>query len=152
VTSRAIPIATAPTPPTPSLSPIPRAGTPAAQAPKPPPPARPHGADPATPLDLSFTRLFPGRGEAIGEVESALRERTFGAAVRRAAEGLAELIETLFPPEDQPGDRAALLGIDGRDYLRLSLLAAKPDPAVTEQDALFGLHLLISAMLKAERH
>jgi hypothetical protein len=84
-------------------------------------------------------------------VEHAIRERTFGAAVRRGAEGLAELIETLFPPEDQPGDKAALLGIDGADYLRLSLLAAKPDPAVSEQDALFALHLLVSALLKAGR-
>jgi hypothetical protein len=84
-------------------------------------------------------------------VEHAIRERTFGTAVRRAAEGLAELIESLFPPEDQPGDRAALLGVDGRDYLRLSLLAAKPDPAVSEQDALFALHLLVDALLKSER-
>ncbi|HSN15557.1 MAG TPA: GTPase, partial [Anaeromyxobacteraceae bacterium] len=115
------------------------------------PSPRPPGFDPATPLELSFTRLFPGRGQAVGEVEHAIRERTFGTAVCRAAEGLAELIESLFPPEDQPGDRAALLGVDGRDYLRLSLLAAKPDPAVSEQDALFALHLLVDALLKSER-
>jgi signal recognition particle receptor subunit beta len=166
--ARQVPIAAAPTPPhpmpglharpQPSPTPTPTPAPSASPAPPvaAPAPARPGpralGVDPATPLELSFTRLFPGRGQAIGEVEHAIRERTFGAAVRRAAEGLAELIETLFPPEDQPGDRAALLGVDGRDYLRLSLLAAKPDPAVSEQDALFGLHLLVDALLKAERH
>jgi hypothetical protein len=107
--------------------------------------------DPATPLDLTFTRLFPGRGDAIEEVEHAIRERTFGVAVRGAAEGLADLLENLFSGDDQPADRAALLGIDGHDYLRLSLLAAKPDPAVSEQDALFALHILVGALLKAER-
>ncbi|HSM92305.1 MAG TPA: GTPase, partial [Anaeromyxobacteraceae bacterium] len=131
--------------------PTPTRPLPAVRAPAPPPPPATPGVDRATPLELTFTRLFPGRDAAVGDVEHALRERTFGAAVRRAAEGLAELIETLFPPEDQPGDRAALLGIDGRDYLRLSLLAAKPDPAVSEQDALFALHLLVDALLKAER-
>jgi signal recognition particle receptor subunit beta len=142
-------IAAAPTPPLPRPVPRPLAQPPPSAARLPPP--RPPGFDPATTLELSFTRLFPGRGEAVGEVEHAIRERTFGTAVRRAAEGMAELIESLFPPEDQPGDRAALLGVDGRDYLRLSLLAAKPDPAVSEQDALFSLHLLVDAMLKSER-
>ena len=146
--ARHTPIAAAPTPPLPQPVPRPAPATPASLRPAPP---RPEGFDPATPLELSFTRLFPGRGEAVGEVEHAIRERTFGSAVRRAAEGLAELIERLFPPEDQPGDRAALLGIDGRDYLRLSLLAARPDPAVTEQDALFGLHLLVDALIKSQR-
>jgi len=140
VTRRSIPISSAPTPPQAIPSPLPR----------PPHPARPR-VDPATLLELSFTRLFPGKAEALAEVEAAIRERTFGAAVRRAAEGLADLLEDLFPPEDQPGDRAALLGLDGRDYLRISLLAAKPDPAVSEQDALFALHMLVTALLKAER-
>lgn len=152
----AAPIAAAPTPPTPSAPPVapPVARAPAggATAPRPSPaPPRAPGIDPATPLELSFTHLFPVHAGAIGEVEHAIRERTFGVAVRCAAEGMAELIETLFPPEDQPGDRAAVLGIDGRDYLRLSLLAAKPDPAVSLQDALFGLHLLVAALLKAQR-
>jgi signal recognition particle receptor subunit beta len=136
---RSVPVAAAPTPPLPSRSPLAEMGT------------RRVGVDPATPLELSFTRLFPGKSEVLAEVETAIRERTFGTAVRRAAEGLSDLLEDLFPPENQPGDRAALLGLDGRDYLRLSLLAAKPDPAVSEQDALFGLHLLVTSMLKAER-
>jgi signal recognition particle receptor subunit beta len=134
-TSPEIPISSAPTP------------APSTRTPEPPP----RGPDPATPLDLTFTRLFPGRGDAIDEVEHAIRERTFGVAVRGAAEGLAELLEHLFSGDDQPADRAALLGIDGHDYLRLSLLAAKPDPAVSEQDALFALHILVGALLKAER-
>jgi signal recognition particle receptor subunit beta len=136
---------------------------PAVRAPPPPPP--PPGPAPATPraadgapasdhatrLEISFARLFPRRGRAVAEVEEAIRERTFGAAVRRAADGLSELLEALFPPDDQPADRGALLGLDGRDYLKLSLLAAKPDPAVGETDALFALHLLVAATLKAER-
>lgn len=145
--ARPIPITAAPTPPHPMHAlRIPPLGAHAAPA----PPAYAPTVH-AAPLELSFTRLFPGRGEAIGDVERAIRGRTFGEAVRRAAEGLAELIESLFPPEDQPGDRAALLGVDGRDYLRLSLLAAKPETAVSEQDALFALHLLVDALIKAER-
>jgi hypothetical protein len=49
-----------------------------------------------------------------------------------------------------PGARALLLGLDGRDILRLGKLAGLPEGQVTERDALFALHLLVSAMLKAE--
>jgi len=145
-TSRHIPISEARTPAPPSPAALAHPAPSAA-----PRPQRPAGVDPATPLELSFARLFPGRGEAVAEVEHAIRERTFGVAVRRAAEGLADLLETLVLPDDRRGDGAAVLGLDGRDYLRLSLLAAKPDPAVSEQDALFGLHLLVAALLEAQR-
>jgi hypothetical protein len=47
--------------------------------------------------------------------------------------------------------RAALLGLDGREFLRLGRLAQKPDAGVTEQDALFALYLLVAASVKAER-
>jgi mutual gliding-motility protein MglA len=86
-------------------------------------------------VDLSFARLFPGRGDAIAEVEHAIRERTYGHAVRSAAYALSDL----------------LLGLDGKEYLRLGRTAARPDGAVAEQDALFALYVLVSAMVKAER-
>ena len=101
-------------------------------------------------VGLSFARLFPGRGTAIAEVELELRERAFGPAVRRAAEGVAEVLAALPVDEDSPKARAALLGIDGRELLRLGKLAAKPDVAATEQDALFALYLLVSAMVKSD--
>ena len=46
--------------------------------------------------------------------------------------------------------RAALVGMDGRDYLRLLRLARLPEGMGSEADALFGLHVLVSAKLKAD--
>ncbi|BDG01955.1 GTP-binding protein [Anaeromyxobacter oryzae] len=102
-------------------------------------------------VGLSFARLFPGEGTAIAEVELEIRERAFGPAVRRAAEAVAELLAALPVDEQAPTARAALLGLDGREFLRLGRLAAKPDVAMTEQDALFALYVLVAAAVKAER-
>jgi signal recognition particle receptor subunit beta len=113
-------------------------------------------AAPAAPVDrgelvpVSFARLFPGGGgEPIAETEHAISERTYGPAVRTAAHAVAGILETL--PVDAQGAeaRAALLGLDGRELLRLGRLARKPDAAVTEQDALFALYVLVAACVKA---
>jgi hypothetical protein len=53
--------------------------------------------------------------------------------------------------EAAPAARATLLGLDGREFLRLGRIAAKPDAAVTEPEALFALHQLVAAMVKLER-
>ncbi len=99
-------------------------------------------------LDLSFSRLFPDGGAQVSEVEFAIRERSYGIAVRAAAAAVAELLDQL-PSNDTPAARAALLGLDGREYLRLCRLAGKPDSSLAEPDALFALYVLVAARLKA---
>jgi signal recognition particle receptor subunit beta len=107
--------------------------------------------DPGRLLGVSFTRLFPGRGDALEAVEGAIRERTFGAAVRLAAQAVADLLAALPVDEKTAAARAALLGLDGKELLRLGRIAARPDGAVAEPDALFALYLLVAAMVKADR-
>jgi signal recognition particle receptor subunit beta len=107
--------------------------------------------DPATLVGLSFARLFPANATAISAAESAIRERTYGAAVRAAAQAVADLLASLPVDDARSAARAALLGLDGREFLRLGRLAQKPDATVTEQDALFALYVLVAALVKAER-
>jgi len=102
-------------------------------------------------LDLSFARLFPGAGTEVAEVEMAIRDRTYGVAVRTAAQAVAELLQSLPVSDEAPTARAALLGLDGAEYLRLCRLAGKPDQGLGEREALFALYLLVAARLKAER-
>jgi signal recognition particle receptor subunit beta len=116
----------------------------AAAASAPPSPVRP------IPGGLSLARLFGENGGRVAEVELLIRERSFGRAARRASEGLAELLAGLTFADPAPGARALLLGLDGRDVLRLAKLAAMPEGQGTEREALFALHVLVSAMLKAE--
>ncbi|HEY6002992.1 MAG TPA: ADP-ribosylation factor-like protein [Anaeromyxobacter sp.] len=101
-------------------------------------------------VGVSFARLFPGKGAGIAETEHAIAERTYGVAVRTAAQAVADLLEALPADESRAASRAALLGLDGREFLRLGRLAQKPDAAVTEQDALFALYVLVAASVKAE--
>jgi mutual gliding-motility protein MglA len=101
--------------------------------------------------ELSLAHLFPDRGARVAEVELLVRERAYGPAVRRAAEGISDVLAGLAVTEQGAAARAALLGLDGREYLRLGSLAARPDAQAEERDALFALYLLVSAMLKAER-
>jgi mutual gliding-motility protein MglA len=100
---------------------------------------------------FSFVKLCPGTARAIADTEHALRERTWAAAVRTAAHAVTDLLAALPVEDTRPSARASLLGLDGREYLRLGRLAQKPDAGVTEQDALFALYLLVAASLKAER-
>jgi hypothetical protein len=103
-------------------------------------------------VGVSFARLAPGAGGvAIARTEHAIAERTFGAAVRSAAHAVADLLEGLPVDDTRAAARAALLGLDGRERLRLGRLAQKPDAMVTEQDALFALYVLVAASVKAER-
>jgi signal recognition particle receptor subunit beta len=108
-------------------------------------------ADPAALVGLSFTRLFPANAAAVSAAESAIRERTYGVAVRAVAQSVADLLASLPVDETRSSARAALLGLDGREFLRLGRLAQKPDATVTEQDALFALYVLVSALVKADR-
>jgi mutual gliding-motility protein MglA len=100
-------------------------------------------------VPVSFARLFPGGGDGIAETEHAIAERTYGPAVRAAAQAVAGILDALPADEARPEARAALLGLDGRELLRLGRLAQKPDVTVTEQDALFALYVLVAASVKA---
>jgi hypothetical protein len=97
-----------------------------------------------------LARLFGDRGGRVAEVELLVRERSYGLAVRRSAEGVAAVLTGLNVPEHGTAGRAVLLGLDGREYLRLARLAAQPEGAATERDALFALYVLVAATVKAE--
>ena len=117
------------------------------------PPAGP--AQPAPPrstplVGLSLARLFGDRGGRVAEVELLIRERSYGLAVRRAAEGVTSVLTGLNVPEQGTAARAVLLGLEGHEYLRLTRLAAQSDSTAGERDALFALYVLVSAMVKAE--
>jgi len=114
------------------------------------PPRASPAARPSPPAALSFARLFGEKGGRVAEVELLVCERSYDLAVRLAAEGVAEVLAGLACPDQGAAGRALLLGLDGRELLRLSRLAAQPDGVPTERDALFALHLLVSAMVKAE--
>ena len=132
----------------PARAPAPGAASPpapAAAAPAPAPPPR----GPA-PNGLSLARLFGEQAGRVAEIELLVRERSYGLAVRRSAEAVAAVLGGLSVPEQGTAARAVLLGLDGREYLRLTRLAAQPEGAATERDALFALYVLVSAMVKAE--
>ncbi len=117
-----------------------------------PQPARRRRPDRGELVGISFARLVGGdAAAAVARTEHAISERTFGAAVRSAAQAIADLLEGL--PVDEPREtaRAALLGLDGREFLHLGRLAQRPDAMLTERDALFALYVLVAASLKAER-
>jgi signal recognition particle receptor subunit beta len=115
-----------------------------------PPPASPPRLV-ATSLSLSFAPLWSDEtADDVLEVERAIAELDYVGAVRRAVALLAELLEGLpGAPDVDLGTRAALLGLDGREYLRLSRLTSVPAEAVTHTDALFSLYLLVAARVKA---
>ncbi len=119
-------------------------------SPAPPPPAPSVTAGAAAGRSLSFTRLFPGGAPSVGEVEQAIREGRHGAAVKAAALGVAEVLGGLEIEERSDSARAALVGLDGRDYLRLLRLSRLPEGMGSEADALFALHVLVAARLKAD--
>ena len=120
----------------------------AIMTPVPPPIVEPLESD----AGVSFCALWEGRDNVgIAAVEAAIRERLFKRALELSAAALAELLASL-PADvgaDSPVSRALLLGLDGREYLRLARLVSLPEHAVTEQDALFGLYVLVAARVKS---
>jgi mutual gliding-motility protein MglA len=111
---------------------------------------RSNGATHAAPARLTFARLWPDeRAPAVYEVEALIASGEHAAAVRAATALLAELLESLPGPSGGAGIKAALLGLDGREYLRVCRLATMPPEVLVEHDALLALHVLVSARLKA---
>jgi hypothetical protein len=86
----------------------------------------------------------------VTSVEENIADGDYPQAVRLAAISIADLLESLPGPSGEGvAAKVALLGLDGRDYLRLSRIVAAPEAVVTLEDALFALHVLIGAHLKA---
>lgn len=108
---------------------------------------------PAAMGSLSFAPLWPGSEATITQVESTLASGRYADAVRTAASALVALLDALPGPDADEGPmaKALLLGLDGREYLRLSRLATSPDESVTAEDALFALYVLVAAQIKYSR-
>jgi signal recognition particle receptor subunit beta len=106
---------------------------------------------PSAKSGVSFAPLCPAeRAEAVRSVERLITSGDFASGVSGAAKLLAELIDDLPTPHGT--DRAAkavLLGIDGREYLRVCRLATAPRERLSERDVLLALHVLVSAYRKA---
>ncbi len=101
---------------------------------------------------LSFASLWEGAdAAAIAAVEDRIRCGEPGEALRLAVAAMVELLDTLPGTGNHasPMAKAALLGLDGREFLRFCRLAGLHESAATERDALFALYLLVSARLKA---
>jgi signal recognition particle receptor subunit beta len=104
-------------------------------------------------VGLSFTPLWEGADAIpILEIEDAISDNQYKSALDLAARSLASLLESLpgTAANESPMAKAALLGLDGREYLRFVRLVTLPESAVTQKDALFGLYMLVAAKLKAQ--
>jgi signal recognition particle receptor subunit beta len=104
-------------------------------------------------VGLSFTPLWEGADAlTVGEIEDAIQKGANKRAIQRAANALARLLESLpgTLASESPMAKAALLGLDGREYLRFCRLVTLPESAISERDALFALYMLISAKIKAQ--
>lgn len=110
----------------------------------PPAPRVPQGA-------LSFASLWEGADAvAVAEVENAIRNGQHGRALDLAVRAMVELLDALpGTGEASPMAKAALLGLDGREFLRFCRLASLHPGSITEKDALFALYMLVAARLKA---
>lgn len=106
---------------------------------------------PPPPAHVSFAPLWVGRDEAVvTSVEQSISEGDYSQAARLAAVAIADILESLPGVRGEGfAGRVALIGLDGRDYLRLCRIAALPDAGINLADALFALHVLVSAHLKA---
>lgn len=112
-------------------------------------PKRPPSVVPPGTRGISFAPLWKGNDpKVIHDIEKAVAHGEYSEAVRFSTSALAELLESL-PGPGSVAAKAALLGVDGREYLRLCRMAAAPGEAVTEQDALFSLYILVGAQLKS---
>lgn len=103
---------------------------------------------------LSFAPLWEGADAvAVAEVESAIRAGEHGRALDLAVRAMVELLGALPGTGEtaSPMAKAALLGLDGREFLRFCRLASLHPGSITAQDSLFALYMLVSARLKAER-
>jgi hypothetical protein len=141
-------------------TPVPAPSSAGSSAKPPPPPSAKASAapkrTPTTPEDeregFSFSSMWEGPGVFdVRGIEAQFARGDYAEAVRRAALALAELLVWLRGPRGSDGAKGlgALLGLDGREYLRLCRLAGAPKESLTEESALFSLYLLVAAKIKA---
>lgn len=103
---------------------------------------------------LSFATLWEGADAvAVAEVESAIRAGEHGRALGLAVRAMVELLDALPGTGEtaSPMAKAALLGLDGREFLRFCRLASLHAGSIGDKDALFALYMLVSARLKASQ-
>lgn len=103
---------------------------------------------------LSFSTLWEGADAvAVLEVENAIRRCEPGQALDLAVRAMVELLDALPGTGESasPMAKAALLGLDGREFLRFCRLASLHPGSTTQNDALFALHMLVAARLKASQ-
>lgn len=101
---------------------------------------------------FSFSTLWDDP-RLLQTIEADIATGHFAEAVHRAASGVSEILDGLLGPHVLEGTstRAQLLGLDGREYLELRRLASRPASAITQNEALFALYLLIAARVKETR-
>ena len=100
---------------------------------------------------LSFASLWEGADAApIMNIEEGIRDGSYGVALEAAVGAMVELLGALPGTGGQsPMAKAALLGLDGREFLRFCRMAGLHSSSVTRDDALFALYMLVSARVKA---
>lgn len=101
---------------------------------------------------LTFAPLTPDNDIAdVVTVEAAISRGLHAHAVTVAANAIAALLDSLpgVPSGDGRGVRAMLLGLDGREYLKLSRIASLPEESVEPKHALFALHMLVTTHVRA---
>jgi signal recognition particle receptor subunit beta len=107
---------------------------------------------PPKPEGFSFGPLTPDAELAeVVTVEAAIARGLYAHAVTVAANAVAALLDALpgVPTSDGRGVRAMLLGLDGREYLKLSRIASLPEESVEPKHALFALHMLVSTHVRS---
>ncbi len=107
---------------------------------------------PPRPEGLTFAPLTPDTEIAdVVTVEAAITRGLYAHAVTVAATAVAALLDSLpgVPAGDGRGVRAMLLGLDGREYLKLSRIASLPEESVEPKHALFALHMLVTTHVRA---
>ena len=107
---------------------------------------------PPRPEGLTFAPLTPDTDIAdVVTVEAAITRGLYAHAVTVAATAVAALLDALpgVPASDGRGVRAMLLGLDGREYLKLSRIASLPEESVDARHALFALHMLVTTHVRA---
>jgi signal recognition particle receptor subunit beta len=101
---------------------------------------------------LTFAPLTPDNEIAdVVTVEAAIARGLHAHAVTVAANAVAALLDALpgVPAGDGRGVRAMLLGLDGREYLKLSRIASLPEESVEPKHALFALHMLVTTHVRS---
>jgi len=100
---------------------------------------------------LSFVSLWPSQAqqEAIS-IENSIKEKKLNNAIQLILEEIEKII-TLHSkglPNTSEDQIISLLGLDGRQYLRISSLAISPNENISQEDVLSAYLFLLQAIQK----